>query len=648
MRDRLLAMSVVAVGLAAGGCQDPEVAIELRFPAETVGSMETALADAVTRLEVSVFQFTNADCDALTYGEVSGDVQDESRRSRVVLSRSANGFHGRVSGIPRLADSVIAVRGFDASGQQLAGGCVDVTEDIEADVAIPIELARSLIVRVLPSELTSPSLRLPTDDGDTVSLFVRYRDLDAVVPLSALRIRLRSRPTDEEDEVAGWTIDSPSTPATEASGIFTISGLSSPIVAVGPLEVVVRGAWADQVTRISAGVPPSAASRVRLGSVDDPNQGPARWAVMELDLDDDPDRVDTRVVAVARYLGTSGVQQLVVVKENDDDQMEAKPGFAAQGVEALTVFTGGGGRQYIVGRNATGWAVVDWQSDPPALATLPPDTSTQTAPEQLLGVPPCQSQARSMTSGVLGVVDGTVLGWERLDGSPPATTGPIANLATGLRELLASGASIELIDAECATVRVVPAEPSDLEVIVPIVLARVWTTEGPVIYAVSSELVTIRTPFVGGVAIARVNGRSAILGVTLGAAGPRVGTYRLRYDDPAQQPTAPPALVPDLVVDHPVPSLASAVTALAGVEGAVDTLSLHDLPTGLGLSMTRGAVIHGQELSAMTVLPGAGDGQLLRRIAFNEQPNGQAGRDEILIAGDQGLAIYDVSPGGMQ
>ncbi len=619
---RAITFAVVVGAAAAGACEDPRVAIEVRFPDESLSDGEEALDEDVDRLEVSVFQFNDYDCNDLAFGRVSVDVQNESRRGRVVVPRGDSGFRSAdLSGIPRLADSVIAVRGLDASGLMLAGGCTDIVDDIEDDLATTIALERSLIVRVLPSELVAPSLRLPAAPGAMLAVVAsERRHASAVVPLASLQMSVRTTPTDHEEPYG--TITAPTTPEATSSGIFTVSGLVAPEGAVGPIELVVRGRWADQVNTVSAMVPAELVGGISLTEAlgDGLNQVAPTWAVFELESNDDA------VVAVARYRGDTGPLQVVVVREINDT-LVMRGAVAAPGVRTLTVLRDGTGPR-VVSRTATGWVEVMWNVDPPTLMTR--STETTTAADQLLGLPPCAGPS----VGVLGVVGPSVLGWRAVDGTAPSGLGDdVGRLAAAIGALTSDGGTIELLGAACLAVRRIDGVDTER----PVVAVRHTALGREVTYLVTPELAPVATPFVGGVSVTPLM-RPTILAATVGASGPRVGTFRLRYDDPTLPGALPPALVPDGFVDHPLPTAAMAVAAVRSDEG-LDSVALHALPGQLGMSMTRGSASPGHELSAMMVVDVEGDEQHLFRIGFDESSN----KDEVMIAGDHGLAIFDLT-----
>ena len=629
-----------AVGVAAAlaGCQDPEISITVDFPDEVVPPCvdepcrDVSLVKGVERLEVSVYEFASHYCaidpadprsnDDVPFGRVSAEVEDESRRSRVVLHRDAGVGALALSGVPRLGHKVVTVMGYDEADQPLAGGCADVG-DIDDDLALTIPVERTLIVRVLPSPLVAPSLRLPTDGGATLSVFAQPRRLDSAVPPDdALQVWLRAAPDAAEVEHGGLRAER--TPQEIENRLFTIEDLDAPVPAeaIGPVELVVRGRWADQVNRVSANVRADLVGGVSLEDVDGPNQVAPSWAVFERNPPRD-------VVAVARYRGDSGALQLVVAREINGALVRGTA-VDAPGVRSLTVFRGGSGPQ-VVTRTATGWVTVRWDVEPAIL--VPGLVETTVAADQLVGLPP---NCGTGDVGILGVVGGRVLGWHDVDGSAPSgNDNDVGRLAANLDSLGGSGVTLELLGPACLVVRNVEGNPVERWA----VAVRRTALGREDIYLATPDAAPLLTQFVGGVSVAP-SPQPTILAVTMGPAGPRVGTYRLRYE--AGQAAV---VIPDGNVDHPLPTAAIAVAAVRQGE-VLDTLGLHALdaqPGSLGLSMTRGSVRRGNELSAMTVVGAGGADHHLLRIGFSELPDGTPGRDEVMIAGDNGLLIYDLT-----
>ena len=626
MRGITFAVGVLAV---AAACKDPRIAVTLDFPDEVVppcavaDCTDVSLVDGVERLEVSVYEFASHYCavddhdpmsnDDVPFGRVPAEVQAESLRSFVVLRRD-DGFSGlELSGIPRLGHKVIVARGFDDKYQFLAGGCVDVG-DIDDDLALTIGLERGLVVRVLPSELLAPSLILPAP-GATLSILASQRRLTASVDRDSLRTSVRAEPTDVE--VPYGTLG-PSTVQGAIADVFPLTNLTTPDV-IGPVELVVRGRWADEVNTASAIVLPEPIARFSLAdeglNLTDPS-----WAVIQA-----PGGL---VHAVARYQSEPGRTQLVLAREEEGGGFR-RVAIDAPGVLALAVVEDASANQTIATRTASGWGWLDVSQDPPVVRRGPEESTT--AAKQLVGVPACVGRR----VGVLGVVGDDVVGWSAIDGSPPA--GPdtdIGALAARIDELAVDGATVEFLGAWCLIV----SRADDVDRERPVVAVRRNGLGRQVTYLVTPDIPPLATPFVGGLSVT-AQARPSLLAVTVGGSGPRIGTFRLRYTD-----TFAPAVVPDFVVDHPLPSAAISTTSMIVQRGEgkpvlIDTLGLHALGGAVGLSMTRASEARGDELSAMAAVDVPGTNHRFLRVNLE----GTTQRKEVFVVGDNGLQVYDLT-----
>ncbi|MBL8624597.1 MAG: hypothetical protein JNK64_25030 [Myxococcales bacterium] len=619
MRGTLAMVGAVTLG----ACTDPSVDVTLVFPPKGLGAV-TALADDLQRIDLTVAVLTAKPCAAIIDGTVTADELALGRRTTARLDRGDDGFTPvALTDVPRLDPKVFVLTGYDASGAVIAGGCEDVLA-IEGDVVVEVQVEPALITRVVPGPLTSPSLRLPLTPAEealgAVQVIARERRAGGdLVPVGSLRTTLRGI----GGEVTYGAVSPPTTPADQASGLFTITGLDQPVSAVGPIELVVRGAWSDQVNRISAAVPPLKLQTIMIGPADVPNTIAPSWAVMETrDAANQP-----AVVAAALFKGAAGTTQLVVIREGADDTLVRQPPVPAPEVRALATFRrdlDATLRPSIVARVSTGWVQLAWQTDPPTAMRL--TTETTTAADQLLAIPPCGAASIGLLVGTGAVFTG----YEDLVATAAAATSPIAKLAADLTSLAAGGATLEPLGAVCMV--------TSVGVATPVVAVRQTLAGRAQIYLTTPDVAPIATDFVGAVSAMPLDVGAALVAGVRTATGVRVQSYRLKYQDGAA-----PRLVPDGVIDHALPDVPRALAAmLANRDPYVDTLAIETLPGALGLSMTLGARVAGDELSAMTIVDVVGTDQSLRPIRLVDTAAG-GGKQELLVTGSNGLATYDLT-----
>ncbi len=611
---RVITFAVVAA-VGAAACEDPRVTVVLDFDSAD----GAVLATELERVQVSVYELDQP-CDDLALGRLSQAELDVSLRARTTL-HSANGRFGsaELSGIPRLGPKLFALVGTNGNVVQ-AGGCSehgDITEDLE----LPIEVEPALYTRVLPSTLLVPSLILPAP-GETLQLVSRQRLLDGTAaPLESIEVSLRSGTTGtiaEQEPTAYGTLEV----ASVADGLFTLGDLTAPRGVVGPMEIVVRGRWSDQVNAISAAVAPPSLAAVDLTNLGGVNQIDPSWVILD---------GTERLVAVALHEGASGVRRTVLARESvSGDGFDEPTSTTTPALRTLAVFQRAANEAaQIVSRNGTGWVIVGTATGTPVLDQVTAGGATPA--DEIIGLPPCAERDGIRMSDGLIVRSGDVVA--AFDGLAPApsTTGVAADLVAHVVELAGAGVSLSLLGAACLPV----ARTDGGEQIFEPVLAVRRSVEGvETVHLVVAGAAPLQTAFLGAVTAIPVGAGAAILAASRAANGMRVVSYRVKYDRGAGTPVR---IIPDGEIDHPLPGVPRALSALdANGDGEFDTVSLCEFDGVIGLGMTLGSDVAGREISASSVRAVIGAEQRLVRVAFR----GNGDRDEVALVGSNGLGIF--------
>ncbi len=624
-----------ALGLltaAAAACSDPELEVVLTFPAMPVDAV-TALETDIQRYQITVAQLTSTCPDLRALRITSADVA----LGEVATFRASRGVDGlppiELAGVPRLGAKLVVFTGYGDGGAVIAGGCADVGDVVDGMAPVPLPVEPAIVTRVVPSALQWPSLRLPVAAAsDVVQVVARERRANGgTLASGAVTSALR---TVGHDEVPYGVVIAPVTESEQANGIYTVSGLDvDPTVAlraidpqaapvVGPVELVIRGAWSDQVNRIAAGVKPRPIAGVAIESAG-LNQRAPSWVLVDDATLPGGDPADN-VVAAALYQSPSGSPQLVTVRERGH-HLEALAPIGAAGIEALAAFPRVADvAPWIVGLGSDGWYALDYRTDPPTLA--PVGARATSHADQVLAMPRCGAASIGLVTG-----DGaTFTAYPDLVAAPAGDQTPIGVITAAIRSLVVPGAVIELLGSACMVVRP--------DVVAPV--AAVRQTVGGVarVYLVTPDLPPIETPFAGAITAAEVGAGAAIVGAVDTVSGPRVRSFRLKFDAPGAG-ALPPRLVPDGVIDHPLPAPPrSLVTMRANPDPYYDSLALEDLGAQLGLSMTLGGPGLDDQLSAMQVNPVDGTDQRLWRVNFDSDA-----KDELAITSSRRVVIVDLT-----
>ena len=623
MRGHLV---LLALGLATA-CTDPTVEVQLVFSGDGPGS----LAEAVTRYDLAVVVIAGADCDDPRYLELSAE--DLARGTREFIRDQPLSSPATLANVPRVDPKLFVVTGYDQRGTVIAGGCADVREAIEADRPVPILMEPALITRVIDSDAVTPSLTLPETDGFELLARERRRD-GAPVAQAALRFVLR---TSVGDLPLATTRDTPSiqiTPVAGTDSVFTVSGLAGLTLdqlpgdtqPAGPAELVIRGAWSDEVNRIPVSIAvPSTRATLDDGPVR--NQIAAAWTTL-------PCLASTSgpcVRAAALVQGAAGDPHLVTFTIMWADgapipSIARTVGPELPGARTLVAFERpADGALRLVTRTATGWTTLqltgeDWRATP--------GTEVTAAADQLLAFPPCGSDA---TIGLLAITGGRASGYER----PLPLVDPTARigwLAAVIQGWLDQGETIELLGAACLRTRHSGGEA----VFVPGLAVRRTTAAMATITLLlsdGSEAKVVDTDLVGAVTAAMVGEAPAIIAASPEHNALQVLSSRLIYDGAGLR------MVPDGLIAHPVPAVPKALTALdANVDGVEDTLALVPVGADLGLAMTIGRGRADDALSATLRLDLPAPVQRL-------VPLGQPGqRQRLVVLDDEGVVVFDFAP----
>ncbi len=610
-------LALLAVGLAAA-CTDPTIEVELVFPGEGAGS----LAEAVTRYDLAVV-VANADCDAARYLELTA--ADLRRGTRVFIHDQPVGVPATLTDVPRVDDKLFVVTGYDVAGSVIAGGCAEVREPIEVDRRIPIPIEPALITRVIDSDALTPSLTL--GDTDAFELLARERRHDgAPVSQAALRVVLR---TSVGDLALATTGDAPVLTVTQVDttdSVFAVSGLTRlPLdrlpgdhAPAGAAELVIRGAWSDEVNRLPVSIP-VAPARAWLTADQAPNQIAPSWVTFDC-----AEPIGCLNVA-ALYQRGAGPPQLVSFHVTTG-AMEPTRGPDLPGARALVAFQPTvRGPVTLATRTSTGWTKLDfvegaWQATPGDEVTV--------AADQLLAFPPCGS-ARSV--GLLSITGTTARGYLRPEATPAADSIGSGQFAAAVQAWLDDGEAVELLGAAC-----VRGTTSDGELTIQPALAvrRTSATQSTTTLLTTgpSQATIIDTNLLGAVTAAALGTNLSVIATAVVDNGLRVQSYRLTRDA---------RLVSDGVISHPVPATPTALATLdANGDDLDDTVALVPVGADLGVAMTLGGAGPEDAISATLRLPTTDRGQ--RVVALGQRD--AAGHQRLLVLGADGLGRYDFAP----
>ena len=612
MRSSLAPLALVL----AAACTDPTVDVRLVFPAGTLKS-------AVATYDLTVVVLTDADCEDARYLELSAE--DIGRGTRDAVRHQPVGVPAQLVSVPRVDPKLFLLTGYDSTGRVIAGGCTEVTEPIEADRPVDIQIDPALITRVIDSEAVSPSLDLATTDRFELLARERRRDGDAV-PQAALRFALRTG-VDELRLTAGASGQFAVAPVADADGVFEVTGLTQlPLDErpgahrpAGPAELVIRGAWSDEVNRI----PISIKVAPTLGWLDASraaNQIAPAWTTFPcLGV------VEPCIAAAALYQGAAEPPRVVAFRVQwptpSTPAIERVGGPDLPGARTLVAFGDGDGLR-LVTRTSRGWTSLALREGTWIVTTTDEVT---TAADQLLAVPPCGAAANR---GLLAITGAIAQGYTDTTPAVADSGTPVDRLATTLQGLLTAGEQLELLGAACVQARGAAPQPA-------IAIRRVRASGELVTLLVSEPEMAPRvidTDVVGAVTAALLGGVPTVI-----AASPEGNTLRVQSSR-LMLATGTPRMVPDGIISHPVPAAPTALATLdANGDGLDDTVALVPVGADLGVAMTLGGARVDDALSATARLGTPTRGQ---RLAVLDDPD----RQGLVVLGADHLALYDYAP----
>lgn len=598
---------VPLAAVAATACADPTIDVVFDY-----GGRDD-LADQITRIELAVYTLRDADpariCNDIALGRYRADALDAALESVTRGSRPADGQFQplRLDDVPRLTDKQFVATGYDTRNQIIAGGCAAVGA-IESDVEIAIPIAPAILTQVIPSSALLPSLRLgPMAPAPVQPLKIFARERlspdNLMVEVPGLDAYLRVAPRGGADQECEYLLGAPITSPGAAPGfglapdpeLFTMVPpapappppaelAGSCLPPAGPVEVLIRAPWSEQVHRIPAFVPTvSVSAAFSELSVRDPD-----WVVL-------PTSNGFRAVGLVRPLVGPARVEAFVGSRGDPPSVRRTGQLAADGIEALGQLNG-----MVYTRDATGWLVLDTSGGLPRweLVTPAPGLPATT----ILSARKCGGRAAGL------LVD---------DGSTPIAAFVAAADARGIASALPEssvGRLARVVNAVpgpkprlLATACLPVGDDSD-----DLVLAfEQQSPEGlPILYlAVAGPAGTplappLTTPFVGPISPLPVADASlevadkSLVGAVATPSGYRALSYRLRREPELR-------LVPDGVVDHPLPGRPSALVALyMNDDDIADTIAIATFDGKVALSATLGSDTPDRLLSAMTTLVG--------------------------------------------
>ena len=614
MRSSLAPLALVL----AAACTDPTVEVQLVFPAGT-------LKRAVATYDLTVVVLTDADCEDARYLELSAE--DIGRGTRDAVRHQPVGVPAQLVSVPRVDPKLFLLTGYDGTGRVIAGGCTEVTEPIEADRPVDILIEPALITRVIDSEAVSPSLDLATTDRFELLARERRRDGDAV-PQAALRFALRTS-VGELWLTAGESGQFAVAPVADADGVFEVTGLTQlPLDELpgdtrpaGPAELVIRGAWSDEVNRI----PVSIKVAPTLGWLDASraaNQIAPTWTTFDCAESTNAPCLNL----AALYQDAAGPPHVVAFRVQwptpSTPAIERVGGPDLPGAHTLVAFGDGDGLR-LVTRTSRGWTSLalrggDW--------VVTAGDETTTAADQLLAVPACGAAANR---GLLAITGAIAQGYTDTTPAVADSGTPVGRLATTLQGLLTAGEQLELLGAACVQARGAAPQPA--------IAIRRARAGGELVTLLVSEPAmaprVIDTDMVGAVTAALLGDVPTVI-----AASPDGNTLRVQSSR-LMLATGTPRMVPDGIISHPVPAAPTALATLdANGDGLDDTVALVAVGADLGVAMTLGGARVDDALSATARLGTPPRGQ---RLAVLGDPGQRQGL--VVLSADH-LAVYDYAP----
>ncbi len=601
-------LAAVIAAVAATACTDPTIDVVFDYRGRT------DLAGEVTRVELAVYTLADVDpatvCDDIALGRYRADALDAALETVTRGARARGGAFPplRLDDVPRLADKQVVVTGYDAGNQIIAGGCAAVGA-IEADLEVAIPIAPAILTQVLPSAALLPSLRLGADPPTTIQpikIFARERlSPDRVmVGVRGLDAYLRVAPRGGADQDCEYLLGPTITPPGAApdgdlppdAELFTLvppapapppprdlAGVCLP--PAGPVEVLIRAPWSEQVHRIPAFVPTISrgATFEPLPSALDPD-----WVILPIDN-------GLRAVGLVRPLGGPSHVEIFLGTRGDPPMVRRTGQVAATGVEALGQLAG-----KVVTRDASGWMVLDLDGGPPRWRQVTPSPgrpATTIVSARRCGGQPAGLLVEDGSSTVVGFAlsaDETAIEVAQPD-SPVDRLARLLNALPGPAPRLLATSCLRVGDAgEDLVLAYEQLNPDGRRVLY-------LAVAGP---KASPLALPVATPFVGPISPLPVVGASpespdkSLVGAVATPSGYRALSYRLRRDPELR-------LVPDGVVDHPLPGRPSALVALyMNDDDLADTIAIATFDGQVTLSATIGSDDPDRLLTAMTAVLG--------------------------------------------
>lgn len=642
--------AAIAAAIAASGCTDPTLAVVFDY------GERTDLAAEVTRVEVAVYTLGDVNqetvCRDIALGRYRTEALDAALETVTRGSRPRGGAFPplRLDDVPRLADKQIVVTGYDARNQIIAGGCAAVGA-IEDDVEIAIPIAPAIITQVLPSPALLPSLRLGPNAPAPVQplkIFARERVSpdNLMVEVPGLDAYLRVAPGQGADEECEYLLGPRVTPpgADPGDGLApdaTLFTLVPPAPAprppaelagscldpAGPVEVLIRAPWSEQVHRIPAFVPTvSVNAAFSEPSVRDPD-----WVVV-------PTSNGFRAVGLVRPIVGPARVEAFVGSRGDPPSVRRTDQVAADGIEALGQLAG-----RVITRDATGWLVLDLDSSPPRWrrgTPAPGRPATTIVNARRCGEYPGGLLVDDGSGTVAGFTlsdDGTEIAAADPNSSSVGRLARLINERPGLEPKLLATACLSVDDNDNNN-----DDDNDDDLV--LAFEQVTPDGRRVLYLAlagpqdTALMQPVATPFVGPISPLPLAGASpestdrALVGAVSTPSGYRALSYRLRRDPELR-------LVPDGAVDHPLPGRPSALVALyMNDDDHADTIAIATFDGQVTLSATIGSDDPDRLLSAMTALLGEAVAPRLASVRLFID-NNRDNRDDPIMLTRFGVAV---------
>jgi hypothetical protein len=599
---------LIPIALATAACSDPSFDVTIRYAADLPAGQIRATTLAVVAFEPGATPAPT--CTDVALGRVSADALAGGLRTSVAILDGGV----RLTGVPRVGDKLFIIQALGDNGKRVAGGCTDVSEVTGDPMAITIDVVVAPRVRLVPSSRSrDPGAPFSVGDKALITVTAPWRVGDAWPPLSAVAVAVERR------DVNGVTaVEQPSDLRSDRAGWLLVGLASStaPPSPVGPVEVVIRAPWADQILSVPGLVAP-------------PRLGPA-LALEPTARRSDPNRIDPDWVVVddgrlifaglsARTAGTKLVVFAWATALRSLVRLGNVAGSEVANIAALAVERSAG--QRIVTRTAAGWFTVDVATL--SLVAVPGPPGPSTVADELIAVPTCVGV---VTDGLLAR-NGDAHYEPFARAGVIATGGASAILAGKLNERIdaAGGDNVTVTASGCIT------DPSG--VIQPMMTVREDSVQNGLttrVIAITFDTIVPATSGLATFAVSTTTGPASVLtGSETNVDGAQLVAYTLvtRDDrvlaiDNSDQPVAAPAVsVANFDLDD---------------DGLFDTVAAVEIDGLTRLQVTPRKLVDGRPLTGLTT-PVLGVHARLLAIDLSGDV-----RRELLMMTSEGIAVFDV------